>query len=93
MLEVPRRWEWETRETTKLSLLLSAEQFIAGFTPPAYLIDGIIQRGYLYSLTARTHHGKTAVSMYIAQCIARSEAMHGHSVKGGTVLLLAGGES
>ena len=58
--------------------------------PPAYLVDGIIQRGYLYSLTARTHHGKTAISMYIAQCIARSEAMHGHSVKGGTVLLLAG---
>ena len=71
-------------------LLLTAEQFIAGFTPPAYLIDGILQRGYLYSLTARTGHGKTAVAMYIAQCIARGEPMHGCAVKQGTVLLLAG---
>jgi hypothetical protein len=55
-----------------LPLILTAEQFIAGFTPPDYLIDGMMQRGYLYSLTARTGHGKTAVGMYLAQCIARS---------------------
>jgi hypothetical protein len=71
-------------------LILTSEQFIADFTPPAYLVDGIIQRGYLYSLTARTHHGKTAVAMFMAQCIARSEPMHGCTVTGGTVLILAG---
>ena len=63
---------------------------MAGFSPPAYLIDGILQRGYLYSLTARTGHGKTAVALYIAQCIARGHDMHGCSVKGGTVLICAG---
>ena len=63
---------------------------MAGFSPPAYLIDGIMQRGYLYSLTARTGHGKTAVAMYIAQCTARAHKMHGQEVKGGTVLILAG---
>ena len=73
-----------------LPLLLSAEQFVAGFTPPAYLVDGVLQRGYLYSLTARTGHGKTAVGMYIAQSIARGVPMHGREVKAGTVLLLAG---
>jgi hypothetical protein len=73
-----------------LPLLLSAEQFVAGFTPPAYLVDGVLQRGYLYSLTARTGHGKTAVAMYIAQSIARGMPMHGREVKAGTVLLLAG---
>lgn len=73
-----------------LPLLLTAEQFVAGFTPPAYLIDGILQRGYLYSVTARTNHGKTAVTMYIAQTVARGEPMHGREVKPGTVLLLAG---
>jgi predicted transcriptional regulator len=72
------------------ALILTAEQFVSGFTPPAYIIDGIMQRGYLYSLTARTGHGKTAVAMYIAQCIARGETMHGRKVKCGTVLLLAG---
>ncbi|MET4033372.1 hypothetical protein ABIB94_004164 [Bradyrhizobium sp. JR7.2] len=76
--------------TGKLPLLLSAEQFVAGFSPPAYLIDGVVQRGYLYSLTARTGHGKTAVGMYVAQSIARGQPMHGREVKAGTVLLLAG---
>ena len=73
-----------------LPLLLTAEQFVAGFTPPSYLIDGIVQRGYLYSLTARTNHGKTAVAMYVAQAVARGEAMHGRRTRPGTVLLLAG---
>jgi hypothetical protein len=73
-----------------LPLLLSAAQFVAGFTPPEYLIDGIMQRGYLYSLTARTGHGKTAVDMYIAQAIARGQPMHGKEVLAGTVLFLAG---
>lgn len=78
-------------ETGKpLPLLLSAAQFVAGFTPPEYLVDGIMQRGYLYSLTARTGHGKTAVSMYLAQCIARGQPFHNAAVKQGTVLLLAG---
>lgn len=73
-----------------LPLILTAAEFVAGFTPPAYLVDGILQRGYLYSLTARTGHGKTALAMYMAQCIARGLPMHGREVKSGTVLLLAG---
>ena len=73
-----------------LPLILTAEQFVSGFSPPAYLVDGILQRGYLYSLTARTGHGKTAIAMYAAQCVARGLPMHGRNVKPGTVLLLAG---
>ena len=52
-----------------------------------------MQRGYLYSLTARTHHGKTAVAMYKAQAVARKQPMHGRKVKSGTVLFLAGENS
>ena len=73
-----------------LPLILTAEQFVAGFTPPEYVIDGILQRGYIYGLTARTGHGKTAVAMYVAQCLARGEPMHSRAVKTGTVLFLAG---
>src|SRR4029077_21036325 len=73
-----------------LPLILTAKQYVAGVSPPAYLVDGILQRGYLYSLTARTGHGKTAVGMYVAQSIARGVPMHGREVKAGTVLLLAG---
>lgn len=86
--DAPRAMDPETGKP--LPLLLSAAQFVAGFTPPEYLIDGIMQRGYLYSLTARTGHGKTAVDLYIAQCIAKAETMHGKETLGGTVLFLAG---
>jgi hypothetical protein len=71
-------------------LILTSAEFLAGYTPPAYLIDDVIQRGYLYSLTARTGHGKTAVALYMAQAIARGNEMHGHKVLSGTVLILAG---
>jgi hypothetical protein len=71
-------------------LVLTAQQFIDGFTPPAYLVTGVMQRGYLYSLTARTSHGKTAVALYVAQCVARGVTMHDRAVKAGTVLVLAG---
>ena len=71
-------------------LILTSAEFLAGYSPPAYLVDGIIQRGYLYSLTARTGHGKTAVALYMAQAIARGVAMHGCKVLPGTVLILAG---
>lgn len=71
-------------------LLLNAADFVAGFRPPEYLIDGVIQKSYLYSLTARTGHGKTAVDMYMAQAIARGLKFHGRGVKQGAVLFLAG---
>ena len=86
----PEEHKVDPKTGEPLPLLLSAKQFVAGFTPPAYLVDGVLQRGYLYSLTARTGHGKTAVGMYVAQSIARGVPMHGREVKAGTVLLLAG---
>jgi AAA domain len=73
-----------------LPLILTAKQFMDGFQPPVYLVDGILQRGYLWALTARTNHGKTAVALYIAQCVARGQDMHSRPVKGGTVLVLVG---
>jgi Bifunctional DNA primase/polymerase, N-terminal/AAA domain len=71
-------------------LILTGSEFVAGFTPPDYLITGIIQRGYLYSMTARTGHGKTVVTLYLAQAIARGLAVHGRKVKQGSVLYFAG---
>ena len=71
-------------------LLQSSANFVKGFRPPCYLIDGMIQRGYCYSLTARTGHGKTAVALYIAQCIPRGLKVHGREVRKGAVLFCAG---
>jgi hypothetical protein len=75
---------------TNKPLILSSAEFVAGFRPPEYLIDGVIQQSYLYSLTARTGHGKTAVGMFMAQAVARGQSFHGHATKQGAVLFLAG---
>ena len=86
----PERPQVDPATGTAFSLVLTAQQFIDGFTPPSYLIDGVLQRGYLYSLTARTGGGKTAISMFVGQCVARGVNMHGRAVQSGTVLMLAG---
>lgn len=72
------------------SLILTAAEFIAGFRSPDYLIDGVLQRGYLYALTARTNHGKTALSLLLMHHVALSKPLHGREVTGGAVLYLAG---
>lgn len=71
-------------------IIQTAREFLAGFKPPDYLVDGIIQRSYLYSLTARTGHGKTAVSMALAQAVMRGLNLGGREVAKGSVLYLAG---
>lgn len=73
-----------------LPLLQTAAQFVAGFRPPQYLIGGMVQQSYLYALTARTGHGKTAVCMYAGQNVARGLKFHGRETKQGSVLFLAG---
>ena len=70
--------------------LVPIAAFLEGFTPPDYVVDGILQRGYLYSLTARTGHGKTAISLYLAQAVARGEPIRDREVEQGSVVLLAG---
>jgi hypothetical protein len=80
----------EPSKPTIGALLQTLARFVAGFTPPAYSIDGITQRGYLYSLTARTNHGKTTIAMFVTICIDRGVPIHGREVLGGTVLFLAG---
>lgn len=88
LVETPRPVDPQTGEL--LPMVLTAEQFIGGFRPPEYLVDGMIQRGYLYSLTARTGHGKTAVGLHIAQAVARGLPVRGRLVEQGSVLILAG---
>lgn len=71
-------------------LIQTAAQFVAGFVPPNYLLDGVLQRGCLYSLTARTGHGKTAITMLLMHHVERSKPLLGREVEGGALLFLAG---
>jgi AAA domain len=72
------------------NLILTSREFADSLQAPSYVIDGIIQRGFLYSLTARTHHGKTAVIMRAGAAIIRGEDFAGCKTRQGSVLFFAG---
>jgi hypothetical protein len=71
-------------------LLLTSSEFVDTFTPPDYLIDGLLQRRFFYSLTAPTGTGKTCIALRIAAHVALGLPLAGHEVERGKVLFFAG---
>ncbi len=75
------------------NLIVSIADFLAGFVAPDYLLDGILQRRFIYALTAQTGHGKTALALLIAQLVGGSnpKAVLGrHTAEKGRVVYFAG---
>ena len=75
------------------NLIVSITDFLAGFVAPDYLLDGILQRQFIYSLTAQTGHGKTALALLIARLIGGSKskaALGRHAAEKGRVVYFAG---
>ena len=70
--------------------LKSSADFIGGFQAPDYLIDGILQRRFCYSLTAQTGVGKTTIAMRIAAHVDTKEKLGGIDVEQGDVIYFAG---
>lgn len=73
--------------------ILSKRQFVGGFTPPDYLIDGALQKRFFYTLTGQTGHAKTAIALHIAQLVSScaADAMLGsHAVSKGRVIYMVG---
>lgn len=70
--------------------LQSAADFTADFVSPEYIIDGVVRRGMLYTLTAPTGSGKTAVMLYAAVAIAQGEPVYDREVERGDVIFMAG---
>lgn len=68
----------------------SAADFTADFVAPEYIIDGIIRRGCLYTLTAPTGSGKTAVMLYASAAISMGMNFGDAEVEHGDVIFLAG---
>ena len=78
---------------TPANLIVSITDFLAGFVAPDYLLDGILQRQFIYSLTAQTGHGKTALALLIARLIGGSKsnaALGKHAADKGRVVYFAG---
>lgn len=71
-------------------LLRSSGEFVGAFEPPDFLVDGILQRRYFYSLTATTGSGKTAIAMRVMGHVAAGRPLNGVAVEQGTTLYFAG---
>ena len=70
--------------------VLSGSEFVRDFVPPDYLLDGILQTGFLYSFTARTGDGKTTFALLLAYCVAGATFFAGLDCESGAVFFLAG---
>lgn len=70
--------------------LVSSGDLVRRFTPPDYAIDGIVQSGFLYGVTASTGTGKTAILLAIAALKAQGLPLGDRGVPQGRVVYFAG---
>jgi len=68
----------------------SVDSFLADTEAPVWVVGGIIQSNYVYAVTAPTNHGKTAVTLVMALCVAAGIPFAGLPVTRGKVLILCG---
>ena len=71
-------------------LLIDAATWLDQATPMEWVVDGIIQRGQLYACTAITNHGKTAIGLLMALCVATGTVFAGRDIVPGKVMILCG---
>jgi hypothetical protein len=76
------------KEPTPL-LIKTSKQFVIDFVPPDYIVDGLLQEGFLYSLTGATGAGKTAIALRLAASVALGVSFAGRETKRRRVLYLA----
>jgi RecA-family ATPase len=68
----------------------TSDEFVRDYVPPDFLLDGILQRGYFYSMTAATGAGKTSLALLIAALVVTGKRLGEIDVDKGQVLYLAG---
>lgn len=63
---------------------------LKNFVLPQYLWDGVLIKGFVYSLTAQTGAGKTATALLFAAHVALGKALCSRDVEKGSVIYFAG---
>jgi hypothetical protein len=77
---------------TEQRLVLELPEFLKRFEPPHYLIEGLLQHHYFYSLTGMTGAGKTAVALLVGALVSRrkgGQKLGPHDVEHGRVVYIA----
>ncbi len=71
---------------------LPKREFATLYEKPEYLIDGMLQRRFIYSMTGQTGHAKTAIALRLMKLVSqrRPALLAGHGVEHGHVLYLVG---
>jgi hypothetical protein len=90
--EARRKWDMPEAHNVKPAgpLIVSSAAFLDGFIPPDYLFDGILQRHFIYSMTALTGSGKTAIALMLAVHVALGQPIGDRFLEQGRVLYFAG---
>jgi hypothetical protein len=63
---------------------------VADLKPLEYVIENLLVKGYLYTLTARNNHGKTTLAVLMAATVSKGDNFGANRTKQGRVLLLSG---
>jgi hypothetical protein len=71
-------------------LLQSSAAFTKAFTPPDFLVEGVLCRRYIYALTGHPGRGKTAVALLLTALVEGGRSLGKLEVDKGRVLVLAG---
>lgn len=74
----------------KGNLLVPVENWLKDVSAPQWVVEGIVQQGYLYAVTAITNHGKTAITLLLGMCVASGRKFCGKDIRKGGVLILCG---
>ena len=75
-----------------LRIVKTLAEFLADFHPPDYLIDGLLQKHFCYSLTGATGAGKTAIALLVSALVAShtpGRKLGSHEVEHGRVVYIA----
>lgn len=78
------------QDQPRLLRALSGSEFVTAYPPLEQLVDGILARGRIYSLTGPTGHAKTAISKLVELCVAEGRQFAGRDVPQRNVLCLQG---
>jgi hypothetical protein len=82
--------KWKPNGKASDRLILSSAEFVSNYVAPEYMIDGIIQKRRIYSLTGKTGDGKTALQLYLSYLLATGSKLGHRQVESSRVLYLAG---